>query len=419
MNSLQNIRKNRPFPVSSYVLESLDSSQEEINPKIRAKHQTFIERRPFSGNRAKNLSINIGDSRQSRFKNSKMNKKENFSTAIEFYQNYEILEKIGEGGSSVVKQCRNKKSGQLLVVKIIKYSDTERVFSIIQEGRILSGLNHPNIIKNHGFYIDTTKKTCYIIMEKAEGLTLSQCTVDSYIFTNYKMSQITKSLLQTLNYLHLNHICHRDITPNNIFYNQGSIKLIDFSISKDLGNCLVNGKMYSQNGNIVYMAPEVLQGKVYDKSVDVWGVGITILTTFLGYNPFVDENGYELSSIRNICEKELDFTEYKQIDPSAINLLQQMLQKDPEKRITVEKALKHEWLEQKIDKEELTTPQFSSHKFKRHSVFVCNNNLSLSTQSNKVNFKRGSFLFIKYIAKSFIAEDADDENQQDQNVIVE
>lgn len=64
---------------------------------------------------------------------------------------------------------------------------------------------------------------------------------------DYKISQIAKDLLFTVSYLHLNAICHRDIAPDNIIFDTDTnkIKLIDFSISKDLGNCLINGKMYT------------------------------------------------------------------------------------------------------------------------------------------------------------------------------
>lgn len=64
---------------------------------------------------------------------------------------------------------------------------------------------------------------------------------------DYKISKIAKDLLSTLSYLHINAICHRDIAPDNIIFDQSKnkIKLIDFSVSKDLGNCLVNGKMYT------------------------------------------------------------------------------------------------------------------------------------------------------------------------------
>lgn len=86
--------------------------------------------------------------------------------------------------------------------------------------------------------------------------------------------------------MHHNSICHRDITPFNLIYDEETkkIKLIDFGISKDLRT--QGSKMYTKTGNQQFIAPEMVSCLKYDLKVDIWMTGITLYYLLTGKLPY-------------------------------------------------------------------------------------------------------------------------------------
>lgn len=105
-----------------------------------------------------------------------------------------------------------------------------------------------------------------------------------------------QKMLSAIKHLHQLKICHRDLKPENFLFGDNSenaeIKLIDFGLSKRFGSS--NSKKLSTIvGTPYYIAPEVLKGS-YDKSCDIWSLGIILFIFLCGYPPFEGDNSKEI-----------------------------------------------------------------------------------------------------------------------------
>ena len=137
-------------------------------------------------------------------------------------------------------------------------------------------------------------------------------------------------------------IVHRDLKPENIMLVSKSkfeVKIIDFGTAKILEK---GTKLSKFIGTSYYIAPEVIKEN-YDEKCDVWSCGVILYILLCGYPPF---NGSNNSAIYyNIQNSNPDFTgdEWKDVSKEAIELIKQMLVKDPSKRISASVALSHKW----------------------------------------------------------------------------
>ena len=104
-------------------------------------------------------------------------------------------------------------------------------------------------------------------------------------------------------------------------------------------------KMTTVVGTPYYVAPEVLKGS-YDRSCDVWSLGVILFVFLCGYPPFEGDNNKEI--FRNVMKQDLTFdpADWNRISSQAKDLVKKMLNKDPETRITANACLEHPWFAQ-------------------------------------------------------------------------
>lgn len=131
--------------------------------------------------------------------------------------------------------------------------------AIKEEVRILTKLDHPNIVKYYETYDDA--KYMYLVMEYCNGGELFDkiAKQKDQMFNESEAATIMKKLLRAINHCHATGVVHRDIKPENIMYGRdGEIKLIDFGLSKTMTS--KHAQLTTIAGTPYYMAPEVING---------------------------------------------------------------------------------------------------------------------------------------------------------------
>jgi calcium-dependent protein kinase len=282
-----------------------------------------------------------------------------FSTK-KFSDLYTLMEKIGEGGSAVVKKVTNKLDGKIYAAKVIRTRDPEYLTSIKNEYSLLKKLDHPNIIKAYDLIFDEESGFVYIILEHFQGKTL-----DDHVVLNEKLYEcetvhILKQVLAAVKFLHDSHICHRDITPNNILISDDNeVKIIDFNISRKVKqdhepvissapsklkprrrSQSICKTMLTPKGTLEFQAPEILLGSCYDHSIDMWSIGVTTFYCLMGYRPFHSKMIPEM--IDNIVNCRYTFEET--ISYEARMFIKNCLTKSSFVRMSSKEAVVHPWI---------------------------------------------------------------------------
>ena len=249
---------------------------------------------------------------------------------------------IGEGGFGKVTTIIHKKTGQLRAMKLIKKSE-EFGFDEVEN---LMLLNHPNIMKLYEYFYE--KDNIYIIMEYIRGEELFNKINEVHIFSEETAAIIIKSIFQGIAYCHSLGIIHRDIKPENILIPSGGGVNVDYTLLKiiDFGaSVLMKGgkKITFRFGTPYYIAPEVLK-QSYNEKCDVWSTGVILYLLLIGSPPFDGDNDSEIW--KKIINDEIDYSSpnMKKLSPEAIDLLQKVLIKNPDKRLSASEALEHIWI---------------------------------------------------------------------------
>ena len=265
---------------------------------------------------------------------------------------YDIQSKIGEGKFANVYKSMHKPSKRMVSIKILeKHSLSSKELEMIHnEIEILKLCQHPNILKLYDI-IENNEKI-YIITELIEGVDLfTYLENKNFDLEESICNMIIKKLSSALFYLNIFGIVHRDIKPENILLTNNSknynIKLIDFGLGIILGP---NEKSEQPFGTVSYVAPEVLSGKKYDKSVDIWSLGILSYLLLVGRLPFNDSNDDENEIARQTINEPPLFLEKKWaiISNEAKDFVIKCLEKDPKNRININEILNHKWLKKYI-----------------------------------------------------------------------
>ena len=312
---------------------------------------------PLDGTVYKTITISYKNEKSYYFDNEEDFNKwfEKLNQAVQnksLFDKYEVKQKIGKGKFGLVKAGINKETKKPVAIKIMakKNMDKSDMELAKVEIDILKISQHPNIIKLYDVY--ENENYIYIVMENCSGGDLlSYFEYHEYELPENKVCEIIHKLSMAVYYLHSYGIVHRDLKPENILMTDLSesadIRLLDFGLSKIVGN---DEKCTEPYGTLSFVAPEVLQGKPYDKSVDLWSIGIITFLLLCGYLPFDDKHS-EREIARQTIQDPVPYENkiWSKISPEAKTFVDGLLQKKPEKRYTIKEVLEHPWIK-KMDK---------------------------------------------------------------------
>ncbi|CAG9328081.1 unnamed protein product [Blepharisma stoltei] len=257
---------------------------------------------------------------------------------------YQILDIIGDGGSSIVYKAVCLETGLHRAIKVFRKrgNDYNLQDSAVDEMRILRNLDHPNIIKI--IELIENDQTINIVTELCTGGELFERIVQNRNFSENAAANWMYQILSGLIACHGEGIVHRDIKPENILFQDKTdtsiLKIIDFGIATKI-QPEENVKQFV--GSSYYVAPEVIEGN-YDTKCDIWSCGIILYIMLSGYPPF---NGTSEAAIFTKIKRGV-FTfsgaEWAHISKEAKSIIKRMLTSNPIKRPTAKELINDPWI---------------------------------------------------------------------------
>lgn len=210
---------------------------------------------------------------------------------IDRLDSLDIVKTIGTGSFATVKLCKHVMTRQCFALKtmsILEMIKMKQVQHVKNEKKVLQQVNHPFIIKLMWSHID--KSSIHFLFPFVNGGELFYHLRKCERFPVNRVRFYSSEIVSALAYLHSLKIVYRDLKPENILLDsQGHIVLTDFGFAKTISDL-----SWTVCGTPDYLAPEVIQSRGHNKSVDWWALGILIYEMMHGYPPFYDDNNLGL-----------------------------------------------------------------------------------------------------------------------------
>lgn len=208
---------------------------------------------------------------------------------------------------------------------------------------VLEKTDHPNITRI--FQILEDKRSYWVVMELIEGGNLLDKIISCNKFNEDHACFIIHQIMLALNYMHLQHVMHRDLKLENIMcrstdLDDFNVKLTDFGFSTFFQPEI---KQSLALGSPLYMAPELHRQEKYDERVDVWSLGCIAYIMMSGAPPFAgnDSDMHEVIESHQVSfEREV----WGHISEDAKDFIKMCLNKDQEKRCQIKDLFATPWI---------------------------------------------------------------------------
>ena len=240
-----------------------------------------------------------------------------------------------------VYQVRKKDTKKIYAMKVLNKKtifDRGEVEHTKAEKSILQKLCHPFLVNlNYSFQ---TPDKLYFIMDYVNGGELFFHLQKDKTFTEERARFYCAEIVLGLEYLHNSGVLYRDLKPENLLLtSEGHICMTDFGISKE-GLETDDDRTATFCGTPEYLAPEVLEGSGYGKAVDWWSFGTLMCEMLTGLPPFYAEDVHQMYQQIMTAKLKIPST----VGSAATDLLEKLLVRDPNSRLTnPEKIKQHPW----------------------------------------------------------------------------
>ncbi|KAL2830220.1 hypothetical protein BDW59DRAFT_177989 [Aspergillus cavernicola] len=269
---------------------------------------------------------------------------------------------LGSGATGRVRLAKHAATGQTAAIKIvskkcaaISQSDSIAAMDknvgnfartgtrpmpsgIEREVVIMKLIEHPNVISL--FDVWENRGELYLVLEYIEGGELFDYVSNHGPLPEEEAVRLFRQIIAGLGYCHRFNICHRDLKPENILLDgDNNVKLADFGMAalQPAGHWL-----NTSCGSPHYAAPEIIYGRKYrGDRADIWSCGIILYALLTGFLPF---DGGDLQTTLQLVRKG-DYMIPPNVSDEAADLIQRILQKKPDDRISIKEMWKHPLLE--------------------------------------------------------------------------
>ncbi|XP_053278488.1 serine/threonine-protein kinase D2 [Pleuronectes platessa] len=296
----------------------------------------FQDAPPAEGNtthRQASISISVS--------NSQIQENVDIGTVYQIFAD----EVLGSGQFGVVYGGKHRMTGRDVAVKVIDKLrfPTKQESQLRNEVAILQSLRHLGIV-NLECMFETPEKV-FVVMEKLHGDMLEMILSSEKGRLPERLTKfLITQILAALRHLHFKNIVHCDLKPENVLLASADpfpqVKLCDFGFARIIGE-----KSFRRSvvGTPAYLAPEVLLNQGYNRSLDMWSVGVIMYVSLSGTFPFNEDE--EIKDQIHNAAFMYPPNPWKQISSDAIDLINNLLQVKMRKRYSVDKSLSHVYLQ--------------------------------------------------------------------------
>jgi predicted Zn-dependent peptidase len=256
---------------------------------------------------------------------------------------YETMSELGRGGMGIVYKARDRETGEILAIKILKpeiAAEAQVLERFKNELRLAHKITHRNVARLYEFH--RNGETVFVSMEFVEGESLREFLRRSGKLDPERGVAIARQIVAGIGEAHRQSIVHRDLKPENIMMTaSGEVKVMDFGISRSYaaGVTATGGII----GTPAYMAPEQAEGKSTDQRTDVYAFGLILYEMFTGQAAFSGETPVSVA-LKQVRERPPAPSKFAPGLPKNIEAaILECLEKDPANRFQsieeVERAL--------------------------------------------------------------------------------
>lgn len=255
---------------------------------------------------------------------------------------YEILSPLGAGGMGEVHRARDTRLAREVAVKVLPEAfarHADRLQRFEHEARLLSTLNHPNIVAIHD--VGCEGELHYLVSELLEGQTLRE-KMSAGPISPRRATEYAVEIARGLSAAHDRGVVHRDLKPDNIFITRDNrIKILDFGLAKQAAgegglpgeSATIAGPAPTEPGIVMgtvgYMSPEQVRGQTVDHRSDIFSFGAILYEMLSGKRAFKGETGVEtMNAILKDDPPELSESGLH-VTPGLERIVRHCLEKEP------------------------------------------------------------------------------------------
>lgn len=251
-----------------------------------------------------------------------------------------VQEEIGRGSFAKVYLARHSILQYPVAIKI--FDDSNNKNNIHSTFNITKSIVHPFICQDFDLIKTKDGKDC-LFMEYVQGKTLLEYANKKGTLPMQEIQKIFGQLILAIDYLHMHDIIHRDLKCENVMIDGGkNVRLIDLNFS-----CPNYDSHTTLCGSPGYIAPEIIEEKKYNNSIDIWSLGVIIYAITFGKLPFENKNYSVLFKL--ITTVNPSFPNNPIVSSDLVDLIKKMLIKNPDNRIKIKEIKEHPFFSSGID----------------------------------------------------------------------